>query len=349
MERLSVFKNEDVLSYDYLPEILPHRESQIKQLSENLTLLAEGRKPQNIFIFGAPGIGKTVSIKYVFRKFEEYSGLKTLYINCWGYNTATSVLSKIAQEIGYPVSRRGWPKDEIVEKLIETYNKNPASLVVCLDEADQLIYKDPSVIYDLTRMNQYLKKPMMIIFISNNPHIFVNIEPRIKSSLSLDELEFRSYSITEMKDIIKQRSDIAFFSIEQGVTLLVANIILKYGSDVRTGIDCLLRAGRLAEKEQSDKLKVSHVREIVTKLTKVKQEILKQKVNENEKLVLEILGSGRKFHSSELYREYCRKMNKAVTERMFNNYIDHLMNLNLISIRRKEDVHGFTRIISKVG
>ncbi len=344
----SVFKNEGALNYDYLPELLPHRESQIIQLSGNLGLLAEGRRAQNVFIFGAPGIGKTASIKYAFRKFEEYSGIKTVYINCWEYNTATSVLSKITQDLGYFVSRRGWPKDEIVEKLIESLNKSSRSLAVCLDEADQLIYKDPSVLYDLTRLGQSLNRPLMLIFISNNPFIFANTEPRIKSTLNLEEIEFKPYTLSEMKDIIKQRAEAAFFSIETGVTLLVANIVLNYNSDIRVGLDCLLKAGRLAEEDGSDRLGVAHVKQSVLSLVKVKRELLKEKINDNEKAILKALDGGKELTSSELYAKCCSEAGGGfVTERMFTNYIDHLSEISLINVKRKEGVHGFTRMISK--
>lgn len=347
MDVKSVFKNEDVLNYDYLPGMLPHREGQIKQLSDSLNILLEGKRAQNVFIFGAPGIGKTASVKYVFREFESYSGMKTLYINCWEYSTATSVLSKITQELGYPAPRHGWSKDETVEKFIETFNKGSRSLVVCFDEADQLTYKDNSILYDLTRVNQSLGKPMMLIFISNNPHIFTDLEPRIKSTLNLEEIEFKPYTLAEMKDIMKQRTDLAFFSIETGVTLLVANAVLNYDSDVRVGLDCLLKAGRSSDEESSDRLKVNHVRQAVISLTKVKKRLLKERVGEHEKIIMKILESGREYSSSELYLSYCKETGKAVTERMFNNYIDHLLSLNLISVKRKEKIHGFTRVISK--
>ncbi|HLC58947.1 MAG TPA: AAA family ATPase [archaeon] len=347
METSSVFKNEKILSYEYLPDMLPHREGQIQMLSMHLNKLADGKRTQNVFIFGGPGIGKTASIKFVFREFENFSGIKTLYINCWEYTTATSVLSKITQEIGYPVSRRGWPKDEIVEKLVETFNKVNKSMVICLDEADQLIYKDSSVLYDLTRMGQQLKEPLMLIFISNDPHIFSDTEPRVKSSLNIDGIEFKQYTINEMKDIIKQRTKNAFFSVEAGVDLLIANTVLNYGSDIRVGLDCLLKAGRVAEEEGSDILKTSHVKQSVINLKRVKQELLKEKITDNERTIMEILEIGKEYVSSELYLEYSKRAKNAVTERMFTNYIDHLEQLKLVNAKRKEGVHGFTRIISK--
>ena len=76
IEESKIFKNEEVLSPEYLPEMLSHREQQIKQLADNLLPANRGRKPQNTFVFGSPGIGKTASAKYVFREFENYSEIK---------------------------------------------------------------------------------------------------------------------------------------------------------------------------------------------------------------------------------------------------------------------------------
>lgn len=119
-----IFKNEEILSTEYLPEMLPFRENQIQVLANNLLPASKGRKPQNTSLFGSPGIGKTACVKFVFREFEEYSGIKTIYLNCWDYNTAISILSKITLEMGIFVQRRGLGKDEIMEKFIEACRKN---------------------------------------------------------------------------------------------------------------------------------------------------------------------------------------------------------------------------------
>ena len=97
MQDETLFAREDVLLPEYLPEILPHRESQIQVIADNIKPAAFGRKPENSFIFGAPGIGKTATAKFIFRQFEEFSErVKTIYINCWDYRTSHAVLSKIA-------------------------------------------------------------------------------------------------------------------------------------------------------------------------------------------------------------------------------------------------------------
>ncbi len=345
-EESKIFKNEEVLSPEYLPDMLPHREQQIKQLADNLLPASKGRKPQNTFIFGSPGIGKTASARYVFREFEDYSGIKTIYINCWDYNTSLAVLTKIVSDLGMFVQRRGWAKDEIISRLIEALEKLKKALVVCLDEVDQLVYKDQKVLYDLLRLNQYVKNPIGLIFISNNPHVFANLEARIMSSLSLDEIEFKPYTLQEMKNILKERVDYGFHSVEEGVIALASAHAINKNGDVRVGLECLLKAGRLAEKEASDKVKVIHIKKVLRSVDEIKPEILKEKITDVEKLVLDIFNKKGKTTFDELYDEYSKTVKEPLTKRMFREYINHLDSINLIKIGKRK--LGKSRFILKV-
>src|SRR3990167_6468777 len=54
-----------VLRPEYLPEELPHREEQIKQIAGVLSVAFKGEQPHNLLIFGKTGTGKTAAIKYV--------------------------------------------------------------------------------------------------------------------------------------------------------------------------------------------------------------------------------------------------------------------------------------------
>ncbi len=345
LEGSKIFKNEEILSPEYLPDILPHREQQIKQLANNLLPASKGRKPQNTFLFGGPGIGKTASVKFVFREFEEYSGVKTIYLNCWDYNTASAVLSEITIRLGYLTQRRGWGKDEIVSKLVEALNKLNKGLIVCLDEVDQLVYKDQSALYDLLRINQYVDTPVGLIFISNNPHVFSSVEPRIRSSLSIEEIEFKPYSLEEMKDILKERIKFGLSSVEDGVLALTANHAVQKGGDVRIGLECLLKAGRIAEQENADKVKVEHVRKILKEVQPVKPKIIEENLTDTEKTILEILEKG-EFGLMDLHRDYCRLVEKPLTRRMFREHVNHLVELNMVNMKKRK-VNG-KRIISKV-
>lgn len=333
------------MSSEYLPELLPHRENQIKQLANNLLPASKGRKPQNVFLFGPPGIGKTAVVKFVFREFEEYSGIKAIYLNCWDYKTAPAILSEITIQLGSFAQRRGVGKDEILQKLIEICKKMNKGIIVCLDEVDQL--KEIETLYDLSRINEYIKNPFGIVLISNNPNIFLNVEPRIKSSLDIEEIEFKPYSLEEMKKILGERVGLAFHSVEEGVILLAANHAVKNGGDVRIGLQCLLKAGRAAEDQSSSKVAVEHMRSILSSVKKVKPEILKEKISDEEKIVLEILQERKNLLSGQLYEQYCSRSSDPVSERFFADMVNHLKEIGLIKIReRKRGIRGKTREIS---
>lgn len=344
----AVLKNEDALLPEHLPKLLPHREDKIKQIANNLLPASKGRKPQNTFLFGPPGIGKTVTTKFVFREFEDYSGINTFYINCWDYKSAHSILSKIAVELGAFVQRRGMGKDEIIERLVECCKKMKKGLVVCLDEVDQLVFNEEEALYDLARINQYIDNPFGLVLISNDPYVFVDIDPRIKSSLNLEEVEFKAYSLDEMMDILEKRAKLAFLSVEDGVILLSANHAVQHGGDVRIGLECLIKAGRVAERNNSRKLKVDHVKEILPTIKPAKPQILRGRASEDEKIILEILDEKRKLFSGELYREYCKRSESPVSERAFRNFVNHLGEINLVKIwKRERGIKGRTRVISR--
>ncbi len=340
-----IFKNEEVLSPEHLPDLLPHREIQIKELANNLLPASKGRKPQNTFISGPPGIGKTAVVKFVFHEFEDFSErVKTIYINCWTFKTAHAILSEIAGDIGFLTQRRGWAKDEIVKRLIEGLSKINKSLIVCLDEVDQL--KEEEVLYDLLRINQYVKNPVGLVFISNDPWIFVKVEPRIKSSLNIEEIVFKAYSLQEMGDILQKRIENAFCTnVESAALLLIANHAVRKGGDVRIGLECLLKAGRKAEEEISDKVRIEHVKKILPK-EKAKSRILKERISATERTILKILEESKQLHSGELYKKYCSEVKSPLSERTFRDYVNHLAKIGLIRIKKRK-IHGSVRIITK--
>ena len=239
LQESKIYKNEEALSTEFLPDFLPHRDTQIQEIARNLNPATKGRKPQNTFIVGPPGIGKTCVTRFVFRELNKIAEekVKTVFINTWDYNTAPALLTKIVIQLGYPIPRRGLSKDEIVEKLIELLKKSNKSLIIGLDEVDQLVNKDESALYDLLRINQYVNTSVGLIMISNYDDIFTKLEPRIKSSLDTQNIKFKGYSLQEMKDILKKRCEEAFRIgvVEEGVVLLCANHAVNRGGDVRVG------------------------------------------------------------------------------------------------------------------
>jgi len=333
-----LFKNEEALSPDYLPEMMPHREGQIQELARNIQVLAKGKKPENVFIYGPPGIGKTASVKFVFRQFEEFSGVHCIYINTWDYNTSAALLTKIVLSLNYPIPRRGISKDEILEKLVEILKKLKKGLVVCLDEVDQLITKDQSALYDLVRIGQYVDLPVCVVMVSNYKDIVLRLEPRILSSLSLAEIEFKPYTLMEMKDILNERCKLAFKEpVEEGVVLLCANHAINRGGDVRVGLECLRKASRIAEEQESDVLKVEHVKSVLKDVKSVKMQIMKDNLEGVDKNIVSILSDGKVYTSTNLLQEYTSRFG-SISQVALLEHIKRLKEIGLIAA--KEDRTG---------
>ena len=325
---MSVFKREEVLYPEYLPFNLPHREGQIKLISENLSLLLKNSKPMNIFIYGPPGVGKTAVAKFVLREFEKYSGIKNIYLNCWQYNTSFAVLSEIGIAIGAFVSRRGWARDEIFSRIIQKMENDKLNLIVVLDEVDQLIKNDSSVLYDLLRIENYTKQRVGLIFISNDKYAFRNVEERIKSSLNLEEIEFRPYSFLEMKDIVEERMKEAFVSYENGVSALVAERAAEKG-DVRVALEILLKAGRIAK----DKLRVEDVKKVIKEEINPKSNEIMKVLSEEEKRILELIDKPKT--TKEVFEEL--KKNSNISKAEFYRILNEMIRKGLIKIIGKEN------------
>jgi archaeal cell division control protein 6 len=324
---MSVFRREEVLYPEYLPLNLPHREGQIKIISENLSLLLKNSRPINIFIYGPPGVGKTAVAKFILREFEKYSGIKNIYINCWQYNTSFAILSEIGIDIGAFVSRRGWAKDEIFSRITQTMENNKLNLIIVLDEVDQLIKNDASVLYDLLRIENYTKQKIGLIFISNDKYVFRNVEDRIKSSLNLEEIEFKSYTFLEIKDIVEQRMKEAFVAYEEGISALVAARAVEKG-DVRVALEILLKAGRIAK----NKLMVEDVKKVIKEEINPKSQEITKVLSNMEKKIIEILDKPKT--TKEIFEELTKT--EKVSKMEFYRTLKEMIRKGLIKSAGKE-------------
>ena len=337
LQESKIYKNEQALSTEFLPDFLPHRETQIQQLANNLNPAAKGRKPQNTFIVGPPGIGKTCVTKFVFRELQKFADekVRTIFINTWDYNTGPSLLTKIVVELGYPLPRRGFSKDEIVEKLIEVLKKKNKGLIIGLDEIDQLVKKDDSALYDLLRINQYVNTPVGLVMISNYSGIFATVEPRIKSSLDTEEIKFKGYSLQEMKDILNRRCKEAFRSgvVQEGVVLLCANHAVNRGGDVRVGLECLRKAAKICEEQGDDKLRVDHVKKILLSVRAVKVQIMQDRLEGVDKNIVELLKKIRKEVTlSQFEKEYNKSFDRLSYDGL-RKHVDYLESVGLVKTR----------------
>lgn len=259
--RRSVFRSESSLSPNTTPDTVLGRESEVDQIASAVRPLAQGNPPENLFVHGPPGIGKTTCVKHVLDKLEDQTRAKTVYINCWQYNTRPALLAQFLIEVGYPAPRKGKSFDELLAKIRELLNKQ-RDIAVVLDEFDQLD-DAAEIIYDLQQVSKDADHELGLILISNEPTAELELDPRSQSRLDCQTIEFHRYDKDELVDILKQRAEAAFRPgvISDNVLELIARIVADQDGDCRHALNMLLRAGRAADKDHADKVTPKHVRQ----------------------------------------------------------------------------------------
>jgi len=266
------FVDKKVLQVNYSPPSLVHRDEQINQIASILAPALNFEKPSNIFIYGKTGTGKTVSVRHTLDELtvvanEQKIALKTVYINCKLKRVAdteyrlVSTLIKELDDVTIPFT--GLPTDEVYRIFYDILEKKKVLLILVLDEIDQIVKKTgDELLYNLTRINSELKQSIITIVGISNDLMFVDtLDARIKSSLGEEEMVFPPYDATQIKDILSQRSKIAFRLgvIGEGVIEKCAAFAAREHGDARRAIDLLRIAAELAERDNKEKVSVDYI------------------------------------------------------------------------------------------
>jgi len=364
-----IFKNREYLRPTYTPEELPHREEQIHQLAQILVAPLRGETPSNVFIYGKTGTGKTATVKYVMKELERVGDraprkVEVVYLNCEVVNTQYRILATLANvfldkmrdgqgreypsSLGLPekVPMTGWPTDQVYHSFFSALDHDRQLAVIVLDEIDKLVLKSgDEVLYNLTRMNSDLKKAKVsIVGISNDLNFMGYLDPRVRSSLSEEELVFPPYNGLELKDILERRAEMSFVDgvLNGGVIALCGAHAAREHGDARRALDLLRVAGELGEREGVETITVEHVRQAFQKIEQDKMVEVVRTLPTQSKLVLYsvvLLGEreARKIVTGNVYNVYralCRQSCLDVlTQRRVSDLISELDMMGIINAR----------------
>ena len=108
--------------------------------------------------------------------------------------------------------------------------------------------------------------------ISNDLTFLDQVDPRVKSSLSEEEIVFPPYNALQLKDILNNRAKLAFKDgiVEEGVIEKCAAFAAREHGDARRALDLLRIAGELTERDNSKKIKLKYIDEANEKIEKDK-------------------------------------------------------------------------------
>jgi cell division control protein 6 len=296
----SLFLNDPIsLEYDYLPPKVLYRETQQAQISLCIKPLLDGRSGRNIFIYGAPGIGKTVLCRHMLKRLEEEDvdseNIVPIYINCWQKNTFFKIVLEICDVLGYKFTHNK-KSDELFKIVKDMLNKK--AVVLILDEVDKLEEQD--FIYNF--LEEIYKKT--IIIITNYKEWIIDLDPRIKSRLTAEMLEFKPYNKDQTYGVMKERLGYAFVpgAWDEDAFRIAAEKAYEVG-DIRTGLYLLKEAGNAAEDESKRKITAEHVKKAIGKYEEfsIKK---KETLEDDTRFILEVIkrNSGKKI--GDIFKEY---------------------------------------------
>lgn len=325
----SVFKNKAVLQSNYAPSNIFHRQEQIEAIASILGPTLRGEKASNLFLFGKTGTGKTLTVQYVGTKLEAKlrdlgkDSLRFLYINCKlkkVSDTEYRIIAEMIKVLGGRVPDTGLPTDAVYSRFMDLIDDKRQNIILVLDEIDQAVEKiSDNFLYTLTRMNSTLKNAQIsLIGISNSLTFKDNLDPRVRSSLNEEEIVFPPYNALQLKDILYERAESAFFenALAEGVIEKCAAFAAREHGDARRALDLLRVAGELAVREGSAQVKLEHIDSANQKIERDKmldfiehepiqfQAVLKAIMDLDEKEEHEALFTGDVFSR---YQEICEK------------------------------------------
>ena len=348
LDARAIFTNKDVLRPTYIPGHLPHRKEQIGDLARILVAALRGETPSNILIYGKTGTGKTAVVKYVGKELEETSEMKgtpcsTLYINCEVVDTQYRVLYHLARLFGKNVPPTGWPTDQVYDEFKNSIDTENRSIIIILDEVDKLVKKGDEILYNLTRINSELNNAKIsIIGISNDLNFIEFLDPRVRSSLGEEEIIFPPYDANQLRDILEQRSRMAFKpdALEASVIPLCAAFAAQEHGDARRALDLLRTSGELAERVKGDKVEEEHVRKARDKIEVDRVVEVVRTLPTQSKLILYGVvalykNNPKKLSTGEVYNIYkrlCRQIDMDVlTQRRVTDLLSELDMLGIIN------------------
>jgi cell division control protein 6 len=230
--------------------------------------------------------------KFVGKELEEAGfGIKcsVIYINCEIVDTQYRILAHLARHFEKEIPMTGWPTDQVYSEFRNALDSEKRVVVIMLDEVDKLAKKGDDVLYNLSRVNSdLLVSRVSLIGISNDLKFTEFLDPRVKSSLGEDEIIFPPYNAEQIREILEQRSGLAFRPkvLQEDVIPLCSAFAAQEHGDARRALDLLRISGELAERSRSAMVTEDHVRSAREKIEQDRVEEVVKTLPTQSKLVL---------------------------------------------------------------
>jgi archaeal cell division control protein 6 len=215
-------------------------------------------------------------------------------------------------------------------------------VILVIDEIDSLIDRNgDDILYNFTRANERISSDQFIslIGISNSLTFKDKLDPRVRSSLSEEELVFNPYTIEQLKQILIDRCKLAFHNdtVPLGTINLCAAMAGKETGDARKAIDLLRVAAEIAERKGINTVQESYIRVAQEKIDRdTNYEILKNSTTHTKIVILSLIsansGDSNTGQIYDIYVNLCSHLEQEpLTQRRITQIISELDQLGIVT------------------
>ena len=243
-----------------VPMSLPCRDSEFSTVYTYLHSAITSGTGACLYISGTPGTGKTATVREVIAQlhsavlaselddfnFVEINGMKVTdphqsYALLWealkGDRVSPShALSLLSREFSHPSPRR-------------------IPCVVLMDELDQLVTKNQSVMYNFFNWPALRHSRLIVLAVANTMDLPERtLSNKISSRLGLTRVTFPGYTHTQLMSIISARlEDVPGNLVDSDAVQFAARKVAAVSGDARRALDICRRAVELAEQTQRER------------------------------------------------------------------------------------------------
>jgi len=273
LARPTVFKDEAPLSLEFIPQRLPHREEQMRFLTQlfRFSLESPFSISQRVLMTGDVGTGKTVLTQrfgtdLVRTAKNRKINLQYVHVNCReAKGSLFMIIKRVLTQFEPEFPKRGFAPEELLHTLMDMLDDKNMHLILALDELERLIDTEGGTpIYNLTRIQEErIGKPirLSLICILRELEYLQKLDRSTADTLQRNIVKLDKYSSRQLIDILKDRVALAFKenTVADEALQLVADIGGRSG-DARYSIELLWRAGKYADSDSAKHVSTDHVR-----------------------------------------------------------------------------------------